>query len=129
KPILIHSQGYSSGFVGKIISNALNIPVVHTVHGANSLDLDTKSWKAKLEKYLLTKIHYDRQISVSQSFLEYENVNDVTFIPNGVDIETFDNFEDKDNDTKRILWIGRDDPVKGYDLFLEALDYVISKDP
>jgi hypothetical protein len=38
--------------------------VIYTVHGANNLDLAKNNWYTWVEKWLLTGIAYDGEISV-----------------------------------------------------------------
>lgn len=131
---LFHSQGYASGYVGKICSAFTGKPVVHTVHGSNSLDMDfsnksffsrqLKRLKKSLESWLLLSIDYTALITVSQKFLEYKNNSKEThFIPNGVDYSLFDSVKITKTKKPSLIWIGRDDPVKDK----ATLDQVITK--
>lgn len=120
---LIHSHGYTSGLIGKIVSIISGVPCIHTVHGANNLDIGNRNAMYYLEKILLTKIKYDKEISVSSNFLRYPNVNkNIAVIPNGVD---FDRFSKKvkllNKDFFTILWVGRFDKVKGLHILVKAL--------
>ena len=87
---LIHAHAFWPGIPARILNLILKIPVVFTVHGSHLMDLKDKSWKAKWEKLILTKIKYDQVISVSGNFLKYKNVNqNMNVIANGVDIKKF----------------------------------------
>src|SRR3989338_11022030 len=57
---LIHAHSIPAIVSGKILSVILGIPVVVTVHGYNG-----KRW---MEKFILTKIRYDAQITVAREF-------------------------------------------------------------
>lgn len=120
---LIHAHAYWPGVPGKILSGILKIPIVFTVHGSNLLDLRIKSPRAFLEKIILTKIKYNQIISVASNFLKYKNVNkNIIVIANGVNIKEFESLKVKKLKRKpstinyqplTILFVGRDDPVKG----------------
>jgi len=132
---LIHAHAYSAGFSGKILSLILNIPIVFTVHGANSLDLGKKGPKAWLENIILTKIKYDCQISVARSFLKHKNVNEnIRVIPNGADVRKL-KIKYKKSKTQiknkkiKLLFIGRLEEIKGVDILLKALGKVKDKLP
>lgn len=121
---ILHSQGYNSGLTGKIVSLLTGVNIVHTVHGSNLLDLKKESLKTRLEKWLLTQIKYDAQISVSHSFLQHPNINKPLVIPNAARRQ-FINIKHLYNKTaKKLLWIGRDDWVKGADIFETAMSLV-----
>lgn len=118
---LIHVHAYWPGIPGKILSRLLRIPVIFTVHGSNLLDLRVKSFRAFLEKIILTKIKYDQVISVASNFLKYKNVNksNIKVINNGVDVDRFKTLKlqtskkPKQNSKFTLLFVGRDDSVKG----------------
>jgi len=127
---LIHSHGYNSGLAAKITSLLLKIPVVHTVHGSNLIDKNIKSLKSRLEAWLLTGITYDAQITVSSNFLQHKNTNsNVKVIPNGVDVDLFDQENTKKSTKPTIIWIGRDDPIKDLPTFMQAIKIVEKKIP
>jgi glycosyltransferase involved in cell wall biosynthesis len=119
---LIHSHGYSAGLVAKIVSRIAHIPVVHTVHGSSMLDTRSKGLKATLEKWLLTEIKYDAEISVATTFLKHKNINsNVHIIPNGVNVADFDEIEETKNAEPTIIWVGRNDPIKGLKILKQAI--------
>ncbi|MGI5828461.1 MAG: glycosyltransferase family 4 protein [Patescibacteria group bacterium] len=132
---IVHSHGYISGISAKIISIFLKIPVVHTVHGSNLLDIGDQTWKGKLEKFLLLDIPYDAEISVSQNFLNYKpRSRKVVVVPNGVDVARFEKANLKSlnkNKTPKegiiFLYVGRMEAIKGVDILLKALKRVKSR--
>lgn len=127
---LIHAHAYWPGIPGKILSKILRIPIVFTVHGSNLLDLKEKSLRAFLEKIILTKIKYGQVISVASNFLKYKNINkDIKVIPNGVNIEDFDKVKVKKEKPYKILFVGRNDPVKGLVYLEKAMKIVKQKFP
>lgn len=127
---LIHAHAYWPGIPGRILSWILRLPIVFTVHGSNLLDLKIKSIRAFLEKTILTKIKYDQVISVTSLFLKYRNVNkDITVIPNGVDVQLFDKVKILKERPFKILFVGRDDFVKGLKYLSKAMKKVKKKFP
>lgn len=125
---LLHAHSTLPGIPGRILAYILKIPIVYTVHGANALDLGRKNIFYFLEKFLFTQIRYDVEISVSENFLKYKNKNTPIIIPNGVDLQKFDDLRQKYSSSKkdsfRILFVGRLDEVKGIDILLKALSQI-----
>lgn len=118
---LIHSHAYLPGLTGKISSLILHTPLIHTVHGSNYLDQKSPSLMLYLEKFLLTQIKYSGQITVSRNFLQYPNVNPhPIYIPNGVDICAFEAQKVKKYSRTTVLFVGRNQPVKGIDILKQA---------
>ncbi|PIS09367.1 hypothetical protein COT75_01675 [Candidatus Beckwithbacteria bacterium CG10_big_fil_rev_8_21_14_0_10_34_10] len=127
---LIHAHAYWSGVPGKILSLILKIPIVFTVHGSNLLDLKVRSLRAFLENIVLTRIKYDQVISVSSNYLQYRNVNkNITVISNGVEVENFDKVKVKKEKPFKILFVGRNDPVKGINYLRKAMKKVRKEFP
>lgn len=126
---LIHSHAYWPGVPGKILSTILKIPAVFTVHGSNLLDLKSKSFKAWLEKIILTKIKYDKVISTSSNFLSYKNVNkDIMVIHNGVEIDRFKSSSgSKVHQVQRLLFVGRIEEVKGLEYLIRAFKMALKE--
>ncbi len=105
---LIHAHAYIPGFPAKIISLIINKPVVYTVHGTS---LGIKGFHNKLysllERFLLTQIKYDAEITVSRDFIRIPNKNiNVRYIPTGFDSKKY--YDIKRNPKKMsILFVGR----------------------
>lgn len=118
---LIHAHAFAAGMPAKVLSLLLGIPVVYTVHGSHLMDQQVTSPKAWLEKFLLTKIPYTHQISVTTAFLQYPNVNkNISVIYNGVDVKAFNKLKIKKNKDFTLLYVGRDHPTKGLDTLRSA---------
>lgn len=118
---IIHAHAYFPGIPGKILSKLLNIPVVYTVHGANNLELGSNTMLAKFENFLLTRIKYDLQITVSKKFFRYSNVNQLIYLPNGVSLDDVSKCLVRKHDYFVFLYVGRFDYVKGVDILLKAV--------
>lgn len=61
---IIHAHAFLGLFSGKFASIFLGLPIVSTVHGANLLDKGEKTLFYYVERWLLTRIRYDAQITV-----------------------------------------------------------------
>jgi glycosyltransferase involved in cell wall biosynthesis len=127
---ILHSHGYNSGLAAKLAGILIRRPVVHTVHGSPLLDQQVNSLRGRLERILLTKIHYDAQISVARVFLRHPNVNQhIHIIPNGVDVTAFDQNQTPKAKQPTVIWVGRTDPVKNLSQLKQAFDLVKAKIP
>ncbi len=122
---LIHAHSIPAMVSGKILSVILRTPVVVTVHGFNG--------KRRAEMFILTKIKYDAQITVSRNFLEIINVNkNVIYIPNGVNLKLFQKSGQSSiiHHPSSILFIGRkNDQTKGFSILLKALEIIRQEIP
>lgn len=127
---LIHSHGVIAGIPAKIASLILKIPVVHTVHGSPHLDQKNQNLGALLEALSLTLIKYDQQITVFKSFTKHKNQNqNITVIPNGVDVTAFDKVRVRKTPNPTLIWVGKNIPEKGVSILKEAITKVRKKIP
>ena len=128
---LIHAHSILGGFVGKLASFLIRRPVLLTVHGCPNMDGGRKNLDSLIERFILTRIKYDKVISVGKSYLAHSNVNrNIEVIPNGVEIEKFDALTDeKKADFFKVLFVGRLDWVKGIDTLIESVKIMKEKNP
>jgi glycosyltransferase involved in cell wall biosynthesis len=118
---LIHAHAFLAGMPGKVLSTVLRKPIVYTVHGT-SLFHENSGFQAMVERKLICKTKYDREISVAHNFLQLNNVNkDVSVIPNGVDTAKFDKVKGTPPKNFTLLFVGRLDPIKGLHHLIKAL--------
>lgn len=120
---LIHAHSVPAMISGKILSSILKIPIVMTVHG---------TWmKSRIEKFVLTGIRYDAQITVSRNFLQFPNINkNVAYIPNGVDLSRFRKLPSRSLRNFTVLFVGRkSDPAKGFKILEDAMKLVKQEIP
>lgn len=125
---LIDARAYSAGFPGKIISLILGVPIIYTVGGCGNLDQKNNNLMSWVERWLLTGIKYDQQISDSRHFLKYKNVNkNIIIIPNGVDLQKFDRVKVKKNKQFTIIYVGRLAKIKGLNYLLKSIKLLKNK--
>jgi len=120
---LIHAHSILGGLIGKLASLLIHRPIILTVHGSPNMDGGRKNMDYYIERYILTKIRYDRIISVGKRYTNYPNVNkNISTIPNGVDIQKFDALAGSSKtDFFKIIFVGRLDWVKGIETLIKAV--------
>lgn len=127
---LIHAHAFLPGIVAKLLMLTKNIPAVLTVHGTSINTQLNNFFSRALEKFILTQIRYNSQISVSQDFLKFKNINKrINYIPNGVDIKLFDKRAGSKSKTPILIFVGRLHPQKNLPKLIEAVKIVKEKMP
>ena len=138
---LIYSNYWMSGIVGKLISEKLKIPHIITFHTMgltkrsvnylenesdfrieNELDLIKKS------DAIVVPTHQEKENLI----LNYKSDNNIYIVSPGVDLEKFkskNKFESREKlglsqTTKILLSVGRLEPIKGYDVLINALSFL-----
>ncbi len=100
------------------------VPIVATFH-RNGVDLLYKNYM-KIAKMFSSKI--DASVAVSESAKDtIELVSNLRppILFNGINLEEFrTDTQPKDDDSINILFVGRFEPRKGYDIFLKAMDII-----
>lgn len=119
---LIHAHSILGGLIGKIATIFVRIPIVFTVHGSPNMDRQTKTLFYYIEKFIHTKLRYNRVISVGKGFSSYPNVNrQIEIIPNGINIEDFkEGGEIARANYFKVLFVGRMDWTKGVETLIKA---------
>lgn len=118
---LVHAHAFLSAIPAKIIHLLYKIPIIYTIHGT-TINKKTYRLTQIIEKYLLTKIKYDQEITVARNFLKIKNINkNITFIPNGVAINKFEEIDIAKDKRFKIIWVGRFDKIKNIDLLIKAV--------
>ena len=138
---LIYSNYWMSGIVGELISEKLKIPHIITFHTMgltkravnylenesdfrieNELDLIKKS------DAIVVPTHQEKENLI----LNYKSENNIYIVSPGVDLEKFkskNKFESRkklglSQTTKILLSVGRLEPIKGYDVLINALSFL-----
>lgn len=126
---IIHAHAYVSWLPAKIVWKILKISVIYTVHWSNNLDVKKKWFLNKIEKWLLTWIKYDLEISVWKDFLKYKNINkNIEIIPNWVGVNKFDKIKiGKKYNWFNFLWVWRFSWEKGLKFLINWI-WLVSKD-
>gem|GEM_PF-5757763 len=101
----------------------LNIPTVYTVHGSMHLDVDKRNMFYYAEKFLITQLRYDCEISVSSRVLDYPNRNkNVVIIHPGINVHRFHREQQPEKyPGLNFLFVGRLDRQKGLEFLVQAI--------
>lgn len=122
---LVHAHAFLPGITARLISVTKSIPTVFTVHGTSigsGLNSFHKKW---LEKFILTGIRYDAQITVSRDFLKLKNVSrNIHYIPNGVEVKDFDKDTVPKTKNPTLIFVGRLHPQKNLPNLFRAINLV-----
>ncbi len=123
---IIHAHALSPGLPAYIIWKILKIPVVYTVHGTMQMDANRKWLMYYGEKFFVTQISYDLEISVSHNVLKYPNKNkNIVIIHPWINIQRF---EDVKNTKKypgvNFLFVWRLDWQKWLEYLLEWISLI-----
>ena len=138
---LIYSNYWMSGIVGELISEKLKIPHIITFHtmgltkrAVNYLENES-DFRIENELDLIKKsdaIVVPTQQEKENLILNYKSDNNIYIVSPGVDLEKFkskNKFESREKlglsqTTKILLSVGRLEPIKGYDVLINALSFL-----
>lgn len=105
---LVHAHAFLPGITAKLLAHIKGIPSIFTVHGTSLGTKLNNPLKRFIERFILTSIAYNAQITVSQDFLKINNVNrNINYIPNGVDIDDFDKVTVAKQTWPTLIFVGR----------------------
>ena len=139
---LVHSHNWGTFLYAVLAAKLAGLPIVHGEHGKNANEMEgdtrTKYWAKKL----LTR-YVDRVVTVSQEIAKEWTAyglppDRIQWIPNGVDTQRFHPRADKIEARRKfglpesgllIGSIGRQDPLKAYDVLLDAFGKIASRHP
>ena len=138
---LIYSNYWMSGIVGKLLSEKLKIPHIITFHtmgltkrSVNYLEnesdfrIDSELDLIKKSDAIVVPTYQEKENLI----LNYKSENDIYIVSPGVDLEKFkskNKFESREKlglsqTSKILLSVGRLEPIKGYDVLINALSFL-----
>lgn len=141
KPALVHTHMFHASICGRLAVAGLGIPLISTIHIAESRP---KRWQFILDR--LTGLWCQERIAVSGFVARFHagkigtSPDKVTVIPNGIDLERFHPPGDEQRREARrhlnlppdglvVGAMGRFDPQKGLDIYLDALELLAEDYP
>lgn len=127
---LVHAHAFLSGITARLISVFKGMPSILTVHGTSIETTLNGRLLRYIERFILTKIKYNAQITVSRDFLNLKNINkNIFFIPNAVNIKLFDKVSAKKRFKPTILFVGRLHPQKNIMTLIKAVGEIKKTTP
>ena len=142
---VIHSHYWLSAWVGRELSQALNVPHVVTFHTLGLIKMQSRAGEVEqverpiIETEVMATV--DRIIAFSpherdaMARLYAADTNKVSLVPCGVDLSVFRPLDQKTardrlglNGEKILLYVGRVEPLKGLDLLVETAAQMDSED-
>lgn len=122
---LIHAHAYLSGITARLIMVTKGIPAIFTIHGTSLGTKLLNPFQRFIEKFILTEILYSAQITVSQDFLNFKNINQkIFYIANGVDAASFDKVKSPKSKSPTLIFVGRLHPQKNLKTLISAVEIV-----
>ena len=119
---LVHGHAFLPGITARLIMVFKGIPVLFTVHGFSFNTNLNNVFSRQIEKFILTRILYSAQITVSQDFLSVKNVNNkVFYVSNGVDVKNFDKIKATKFKNPTLIFVGRLHPQKNLKNLIRAI--------
>jgi L-malate glycosyltransferase len=125
-PDLVHSQSLIFAIPALLSKKVLKIPYVVWGQG---LDVYSRDWFMQLVSRTIIK-NAGSVISLTKDMkrvMQEIYTRDITVVPNGIEIEDYQNRlhkQERESPEKRILFVGRLDPVKGIPSLLRAIKIV-----
>ena len=120
---LVHVHAFLPGITARLLMVFKGIPAIFTVHGTSINTKLNNIFSRWLEKFILTQILYNAQITVSQDFQKIKNINKkIYYIPNGIDIKKFDQISSKKFKDPTLIFVGRLHPQKNLATLLQCIN-------
>jgi glycosyltransferase involved in cell wall biosynthesis len=119
------AHAFLPGLVAKMFMLFKKKPALFVVHGTSIGTNLNYGVKSLIEKFILTRIKYSAQITVSRDFLKIKNINkNVVYIPNGVDPIFFKPQINAKRLKNTLLFVGRLHPQKNLINLIKAITIV-----
>ncbi len=125
---LVVAHAFLPGLVARLLMVIKKKPAILVVHGTSIGTGLNRGPKAVLEKFILTKIKYSAEITVSRDFPKIKNINkSIVYIPNGVDLRFFKPSGQSKRVQNELLFVGRLHPQKNLVNLIEAIQLLKSE--
>ena len=142
---IVHSHYWLSAWVGRELSQALNVPHVVTFHTLGLIKMQSRAGEVEQAERLVVEAEAmatsDRIVAFSpherdaMARLYDANPGKVSMVPCGVDLSVFRPLDQKTardllglNGEKILLYVGRVEPLKGLGLLVETAAQIDSED-
>ena len=142
---VVHSHYWLSAWVGRELSQALNVPHVVTFHTLGLIKMQSRAGEVEQAERLVVEAEAmatsDRIVAFSpherdaMARLYDANPGKVSMVPCGVDLSVFRPLDQKTardllglNGEKILLYVGRVEPLKGLGLLVETAAQIDSED-
>lgn len=125
KPDVAHSHAPDLGFILSFACRVYKIPIINTCHGITFPDKHYSFIKRKTEELFLKYGGFKKIITVDKNSLndfEKLKINNVVYLPNGVDLDQFQNKRYKENSKTIFLFVGRIETDKGLKYLIHAVN-------
>ncbi len=127
KPDIVHSHSVDMGYVMSFACRKYGIKLFHTCHGVTFNDKQYSIIKRGLDKFFLKHSNFKYIITVDFNSLidfEKEHIENVVYIPNGVNIPKINNKHINSKNIK-FIFVGRLEDQKGLNYLIDAVKEVI----
>lgn len=119
---LVNAHAFLPGITARLISVFRGVPSIMTVHGTSIGTSLNGRITDLVEKFILTDISYNAQITVSRDFFKIKNINkNIHFIPNAVSLDLFNKVSAKKPAHPTIIFVGRLHPQKNILTLVQAV--------
>jgi glycosyltransferase involved in cell wall biosynthesis len=124
-PDIVHSHSSDLGFIMSFACRSYNIPIINTCHGITFTDKNYSFIKRKIEEFFLKFAGFSKIITVDKNSINDVRklkINNVGYLPNGVNLNQFKNKKHKRNNKVIFLFIGRIEKDKGLEYLIKAVN-------
>ncbi len=131
KPNIVHSHSPDLGFILSFACRVYKISIINTCHGTTFSDKHYSFIKIKTEEFFLKYGGFKKIITVDKNSLkdfEKLKINNVVYLPNGVDLDQFQNKRYKKNNKTIFLFVGRIETEKGLKYLIHAVNELKNTD-
>ena len=122
---LVHAHAFWPGITARLLMITKGLSAIFTIHGTSIGTNLLNPLARTIERFILTEILYSAQITVSRDFLTLKNINrKIFYIPNGVDLKKFTNYEKVKSKERTLLFVGRLHPQKNLPNLIKSISII-----